>query len=90
MLVTTQPLTLWLILRAFSSGSATLTGVKTVIATIDITSNDQWTDYVVSGLSSSSNKRPLVQINGEDYEVFQVENDDPSNPWVRLPCKLRQ
>lgn len=56
----------------------------------DVTVDIRRTTYVSSGLAGASNKRPVVTIENQQYEVFAMENDDTANPIVRLPCKLLQ
>lgn len=57
---------------------------------------DMWRDDVItSGLyeiaqNNPTNKRPILTIGERQYEVIKLENDDATNPVIRLSCSQLQ
>lgn len=59
---------------------------------IDVRRSDAATAglYALIVASNPAQKRPLVTVDGKQYEVGPLENDDTANPIVRLKCRLLQ
>ncbi len=46
--------------------------------------------YGISGRPIGSNIRPILTVGTNDYEVITMENDDDTQPSIRLNCALLQ